>query len=243
MQCTDRVQSWSCPSRSAAAPKAAREFNASRRLPFPGEKFIIKQTSNRHTTTTPRRTSPPSIASTTRPTSTGHTPTPASFHSFPVQPPAKMFRTAVLRSVALASRTAAVRSAAAHSLRLAAPSAAKSFVPKASASWALQMRGYASGGGLTKQEVYERIKELLSGFDKVLFVLHFGSCFWSWRGANSGFFAAGQQPRERECYGRQQPMVVEMCGGVGGEGGGMMYGLGEWELTGGLDYGNRPLRQ
>lgn len=86
MQCTDRVQSWSCPSRSAAAPKAAREFNASRRLPFPGEKFIIKQTSNRHTTTTPRRTSPPSIASTTRPTSTGHTPTPASFHSFPVQP-------------------------------------------------------------------------------------------------------------------------------------------------------------
>lgn len=159
------------------------------------------------------------------------------------QPPAKMFRTAVLRSVALASRTAAVRSAAAHSLRLAAPSAAKSFVPKASASWALQMRGYASGGGLTKQEVYERIKELLSGFDKVLFVLHFGSCFWSWRGANSGFFAAGQQPRERECYGRQQPMVVEMCGGVGGEGGGMTYGLGEWELTGGLDYGNRPLRQ
>ncbi|KAK0663491.1 acyl carrier protein-like protein [Cercophora samala] len=78
-----------------------------------------------------------------------------------------MFRTAVLRSVALASRTAAVRSAAAPSLRLAAPSTAKTFVPKASASWALQMRGYASGGGLTKQEVYERIKELLSGFDKV----------------------------------------------------------------------------
>ncbi|KAK0736585.1 acyl carrier protein-like protein [Apiosordaria backusii] len=81
-----------------------------------------------------------------------------------------MFRTAVLRSVALASRTAAVRSAAAPSLRLAAPAAAtlsKTFVPKVAASWAVQMRGYASGGGLTKQEVYERIKELLSGFDKV----------------------------------------------------------------------------
>ncbi|KAK4174466.1 acyl carrier protein-like protein [Triangularia setosa] len=78
-----------------------------------------------------------------------------------------MFRTAVLRSVALASRTAAVRSATVPSLRLAAPAAAKTFVPKVAASWALQMRGYASGGGLTKQEVYERIKELLSGFDKV----------------------------------------------------------------------------
>lgn len=87
-----------------------------------------------------------------------------------------MFRTAILRSAAVASRTA-VRSvpklsgAAAAAARLT-PSPAmrmtKSFVPKVAGNW-VAVRGYASGGGLDRTEVYERIKQLLQGFDKVGF--------------------------------------------------------------------------
>ncbi|KAK4183669.1 acyl carrier protein-like protein [Podospora australis] len=77
-----------------------------------------------------------------------------------------MFRTAILRSAAVASRTAVRTSIPRLSTRatVAAPSALR-FVPKV-ASWNV-VRGYASGGGLEKAEVYERIKQLLSGFDKV----------------------------------------------------------------------------
>ncbi|KAL2262608.1 hypothetical protein VTK26DRAFT_742 [Humicola hyalothermophila] len=78
-----------------------------------------------------------------------------------------MFRTAILRSAAVATRTAArsVPSAAARRLAVAPAPRIASFVPK-TVSWQ-GVRCYASGSSLTKTEVYERIKQLLSGFDKV----------------------------------------------------------------------------
>ncbi|AEO67424.1 uncharacterized protein THITE_2116306 [Thermothielavioides terrestris NRRL 8126] len=48
---------------------------------------------------------------------------------------------------------------------VALPRTAPSFVPKPLAWQAV--RCYASGSGLDRTEVYERIKQLLSGFDKV----------------------------------------------------------------------------
>jgi len=90
-----------------------------------------------------------------------------------------MFRTAILRSAAVASRTT-VRSVpklsgAAAAARLTASPAMrmpKSFVPKVAGNW-VAVRGYASAGGLDRTEVYERIKQLLQGFDKVGFSLGF----------------------------------------------------------------------
>ncbi|SPQ24123.1 fc01a46f-3f38-4b2c-b1cd-769be2dbcf80 [Thermothielavioides terrestris] len=79
-----------------------------------------------------------------------------------------MFRTAILRSAAAATRTAMrpVPSAAARRAAVVAlPRTAPSFVPKPLAWQAV--RCYASGSGLDRTEVYERIKQLLSGFDKV----------------------------------------------------------------------------
>ncbi|KAL2129837.1 hypothetical protein VTI74DRAFT_7249 [Chaetomium olivicolor] len=77
-----------------------------------------------------------------------------------------MFRAAILRSAAAASRTAMrpIPSAAARRVALAAPRIA-SFAPKTVAWQAV--RCYASGSSLDRTEVYERIKQLLSGFDKV----------------------------------------------------------------------------
>jgi hypothetical protein len=83
-------------------------------------------------------------------------------------PPTTMFRTAILRSAAAATRTAMrpVPSAAARRAAVVAlPRTAPSFVPKPLAWQAV--RCYASGSGLDRTEVYERIKQLLSGFDKV----------------------------------------------------------------------------
>ncbi|KAK4164749.1 acyl carrier protein-like protein [Cladorrhinum sp. PSN259] len=79
-----------------------------------------------------------------------------------------MFRTAILRSAAVASRTAVrsvpqIRITATPAMRIAK---AGSFVPKVAGNW-VSVRGYASAGGLDRTEVYERIKQLLSGFDKV----------------------------------------------------------------------------
>ncbi|KAK3936328.1 acyl carrier protein-like protein [Diplogelasinospora grovesii] len=77
-----------------------------------------------------------------------------------------MFRTAFLRSATAAARTA-VRPVASNTPRrlvLAAPRN-PSFVPR-TVGWAA-VRCYASGGGLQRQDVYERIKQLLQGFDKV----------------------------------------------------------------------------
>ncbi|KAK4236551.1 acyl carrier protein-like protein [Achaetomium macrosporum] len=78
-----------------------------------------------------------------------------------------MFRTAILRSAVGATRTAMrpIPSAAARRLAIAPAPRAASFVPK-TVSWQA-VRCYASGGSLERQEVYERIKQLLSGFDKV----------------------------------------------------------------------------
>jgi NADH dehydrogenase (ubiquinone) 1 alpha/beta subcomplex 1 len=78
-----------------------------------------------------------------------------------------MLRTAILRSAALATRTAVrpIPAAAARRLAVAPAPRIASFVPKVAAWQAV--RCYASGSSLDKTEVYERIKQLLSGFDKV----------------------------------------------------------------------------
>ncbi|KAL2023341.1 hypothetical protein VTK56DRAFT_3079 [Thermocarpiscus australiensis] len=78
-----------------------------------------------------------------------------------------MFRTAILRSAAVATRTALrpIPSTAARRLAIASAPRIPSFVPKTTAWQAV--RCYASGGSLDRTEVYERIKQLLSGFDKV----------------------------------------------------------------------------
>ena len=82
---------------------------------------------------------------------------------------AKMFRSAILRSAAVATRTAVrpMTSAAARRFAVAPVPRVASFVPKTVAWQAV--RCYASGSSLDKVEVYERIKQLLSGFDKVGF--------------------------------------------------------------------------
>ncbi|KAK3290810.1 acyl carrier protein-like protein [Chaetomium fimeti] len=78
-----------------------------------------------------------------------------------------MLRTAILRSAAAATRSAVrpIPSVAARRLAIAPTTKTTSFVPKVAAWQAV--RCYASGSSLEKTEVYERIKQLLSGFDKV----------------------------------------------------------------------------
>ncbi|KAJ4286348.1 mitochondrial acyl carrier protein [Collariella sp. IMI 366227] len=78
-----------------------------------------------------------------------------------------MFRTTILRSAAAVSRTAMrpLPSAAARRVALAPAPRIAAFAPK-TITWQ-PVRCYASGGGLDRTEVYERIKQLLSGFDKV----------------------------------------------------------------------------
>ncbi|KAH7327729.1 acyl carrier protein-like protein [Stachybotrys elegans] len=78
-----------------------------------------------------------------------------------------MFRTAVLRSLASATARASVRPVAARQslVRLAAAAASPARVPRLQSLVAV--RGYASAGGLNKEEVEGRIISLLSGFDKV----------------------------------------------------------------------------
>ena len=79
---------------------------------------------------------------------------------------ANMFRTAILRSAAAATRAVrSVPSAPARRLAFAPAPKTASFVPRTVAWQAV--RCYASGGSLDRTEVYERIKQLLSGFDKV----------------------------------------------------------------------------
>lgn len=107
-----------------------------------------------------------------------------------------MFRTTVLRSAAVATRAAvrSIPSAAARRLAAAPAPRTASFVPK-TVSWQ-GVRCYASGGSLSKTEVYERIKQLLTGFDKVCcecrlllgwlhvcfwLVPHLWACLWSSR--------------------------------------------------------------
>ncbi|KAK3319491.1 acyl carrier protein-like protein [Cercophora scortea] len=73
-----------------------------------------------------------------------------------------MLRTAILR----VARTAAVRPVATAS-RLAVVAPIRSaFVAPKSIAWQA-VRCYSAAGGLEKKEVYERIKQLLQGFDKV----------------------------------------------------------------------------
>jgi NADH dehydrogenase (ubiquinone) 1 alpha/beta subcomplex 1 len=74
-----------------------------------------------------------------------------------------MFRTAMLRSAVRAS--AAVRPAVARSAVFAAPRMNVVVAPRV----ALWSRGYAAAAGLQRQEVEDRIKALLQGFDKVRF--------------------------------------------------------------------------
>lgn len=49
-----------------------------------------------------------------------------------------------------------------------APRVSKAVAPKASVAFQA-VRCYAAAGGLARSDVYERIKQLLSGFDKVRF--------------------------------------------------------------------------
>ncbi|KAL2151776.1 hypothetical protein VTH82DRAFT_6874 [Thermothelomyces myriococcoides] len=78
-----------------------------------------------------------------------------------------MLRTTILRSAAVAVRSVArpIPSATARRIAVAPTPRVSSFVPKA-VSWQA-VRCYASGGSLDRTEVYERIKQLLQGFDKV----------------------------------------------------------------------------
>jgi NADH dehydrogenase (ubiquinone) 1 alpha/beta subcomplex 1 len=82
-----------------------------------------------------------------------------------LEPNNKMLRTAILRSAAAATRTAVRPIPSAARLAITPASRTPSFVPKV-AAWNA-VRYYASGSSLDKTEVYERIKQLLSGFDKV----------------------------------------------------------------------------
>lgn len=79
----------------------------------------------------------------------------------------KMFRTAILRSV-FRPAAVAVRTAAPRTSLVAAPR--YTVVAPRAAAWAGAVRSYAASAGLSKQEVEDRIKALLQGFDKV-------SCF------------------------------------------------------------------
>ncbi|KAH6614376.1 acyl carrier protein-like protein [Chaetomium sp. MPI-SDFR-AT-0129] len=77
-----------------------------------------------------------------------------------------MLRTAILRSAAAATRVA-VRPVPqiASRVTIAPVMRTTSFAPKAVA-WQ-GIRCYAAGGSLDKEEVYERIRQLLAAFDKV----------------------------------------------------------------------------
>ncbi len=82
-----------------------------------------------------------------------------------------MFRTAILRTSAAAARTA-MRPAASTAVRritiaAVAPRISVSAAPKAAAWQAV--RCYSAAGGLERKDVYDRIKLILSGFDKVRF--------------------------------------------------------------------------
>jgi NADH dehydrogenase (ubiquinone) 1 alpha/beta subcomplex 1 len=76
-----------------------------------------------------------------------------------------MFRTAVLRSAFRPLAAAAVRPAVARSALVASAPRMTLAVPRV--MWSQVVRGYAAAAGLTKQEVEDRIKALLTGFDKV----------------------------------------------------------------------------
>ncbi|KAH8903781.1 acyl carrier protein [Coniochaeta sp. PMI_546] len=75
-----------------------------------------------------------------------------------------MFRTAILRSV-FRPAAVAVRTAAPRTSLVAAPR--YTVVAPRAAAWAGAVRSYAASAGLSKQEVEDRIKALLQGFDKV----------------------------------------------------------------------------
>ncbi|KAH8895922.1 acyl carrier protein [Thozetella sp. PMI_491] len=78
-----------------------------------------------------------------------------------------MFFTTVVRSAAVARsavRPILARSSAPARLAVAVPRA-PAFAPRA-AAWTA-VRSYSAGGGLAKEEVYDRIKQLLATFDKV----------------------------------------------------------------------------
>jgi len=102
----------------------------------------------------------------------------ASYHPKPhqfvsailAQPISTMLRTTILRSSAAAVRTAAMRPISSHAARRLAIAASaprvSSFVAPKALAWQT-VRCYASAGGLERKDVYDRIKQLLSGFDKV----------------------------------------------------------------------------
>ena len=73
-----------------------------------------------------------------------------------------MLRTAILRSTAIMARTAVrpIPSAAARRIAVAPAPRVSSFVPKMVA-WK-PVRCYASGGSLERDEVYERVMQVLS---------------------------------------------------------------------------------
>ena len=82
-----------------------------------------------------------------------------------------MLRTAFLRSTAVVVRTAAMRPMSTTARRVALGAAAAAprtplFVAPRAAAWQA-VRCYSAAGGLERKDVYERIKLLLSGFDKV----------------------------------------------------------------------------
>lgn len=79
-----------------------------------------------------------------------------------------MFRTAVLRSVFRPAAAAVPRRVP--SLVAAVPRiTVAATAPRAAAAWAGAIRSYAAASGLSKQEIEDRIKALLQGFDKVSF--------------------------------------------------------------------------
>ena len=96
-------------------------------------------------------------------------PSPEYTLSHHTRPITAMFRPAVLRSMAAAVRTASMRPMSTTARRAAiaatAPRISLATVPRAVAWQAV--RCYSAAGGLEKKDVYERIKLLLAGFDKV----------------------------------------------------------------------------
>lgn len=81
-----------------------------------------------------------------------------------------MFRSTIVKSAAIAAarRSATVAMTTRSIASVSRPAVVLLRVNKPAAAWKIgAIRGYASGGGLSKEDVEGRITSMLAGFDKV----------------------------------------------------------------------------
>lgn len=105
-----------------------------------------------------------------------------------------MFRSALVRAARRAAALPAARGLSSMSMASSSrPSlaAGAAGAKKQGVAWGkvLAVRGYASGGGLTKEDAEGRIMSLLAGFDKVSGVL----CSWCWWWGGGGLRVGGRR--------------------------------------------------